>query len=208
MSHPTPRRLGIFGGTFDPVHYAHLLLAETCREQCELDEVWLMPAAKPPHKVKHEASPAQHRLEMLQLAVGGHDCVRASTLEIDRGGISYTVDTLEAIHQQLPRTELFLLMGADSLEDLPHWRAPTRICELSVPVGVRRSGLPEPSLQPLRHLVDPQRLAQFGRWQVSMPMMELASSDLRTRVGKGLSIRYRTPRAVEKYIEAHELYTT
>ncbi|MFO7908033.1 MAG: nicotinate-nucleotide adenylyltransferase [Planctomycetota bacterium] len=205
---PAPRRLGIFGGTFDPVHYAHLLLAESCREQCHLDEVWLMPAATPPHKVEREATAGRHRLEMLQLAVGGHDRLRVSALEIDRGGISYTVETLEAIHQELPETELFLLMGADSLEDLPHWRAPERICELSVPVGVRRSGLPDPSLHPLRHLVDAQRLAQFEDCQASMPMMELASSDLRTRVGRGLSIRYRTPRAVEKYIETQKLYTT
>lgn len=207
MTYPTPRRLGIFGGTFDPVHYAHLLLAETCREQCELDEVWLMPAFTSPHKLKHEAAPARQRVEMLRLAIGGHDRLQVSTMEIDRGGVSYTVDTLEAIHRQLPESELFLLMGADSLEDLPHWHAPERICELAVPVGVRRSGLPEPSLQALQQLVSPQRLARFERAQVSMPMMELASSDLRSRVERGLSIRYRTPRAVETYIQTQGLYT-
>lgn len=207
MSAPPPRRLGVFGGTFDPVHYAHLLLAETCREQCGLDQVWLMPAATSPHKVEHEAAAAEHRVEMLWLAIGGHDQLRVSTLEIDRGGVSYTADTLDTIRQRLPDTELFLLMGADSLEDLPRWRAPDRICQLAVPVGVRRSGAPEPSLEPLRPLVDAERLVRCERFQVTMPMMELASSDLRARVAGGKSIRYRTPRAVETYIETHRLYT-
>jgi len=206
MTNVSPRRLGIFGGTFDPVHYAHLLLAETCREQCQLDEVWLLPAALPPHKLQHKATTAQHRLEMLELAIGGHDHLRASRLEIDRGGISYTAETLNTIHLQFPQTELFLLMGADSLEDLPNWREPELICRLAIPVAVGRAGLPRPSLQRLRHLVDADRLALFERYQVSMPIIELASTDLRNRVANGQSIRYRTPRAVEMYIEAHGLY--
>lgn len=206
MTHGSPRRLGVLGGTFDPVHYAHLLLAETCREQCHLDEVWLLPAASPPHKLRHHATSARHRLEMLQLAIGGHDQLRTSRLEIDRGGISYTVETLETIRQQLPETELFLLMGADSLEDLPNWREPERICQLATPVAVGRANAPKPSLQCLRHLVDPDRLERFKSSQVTMPTIDLASTDLRHRVASGQSIRYRTPRAVEQYIHANGLY--
>ena len=115
-------RLGLYGGSFDPVHYGHLLLAECCREALTLDEVWLIPAAVPPHKQARELAPAKARLEMLELALGGHEQIKVSQVEIDRGGVSYTVDTLTAVHQLHPGASLFLLMGADSLLDLPNWR--------------------------------------------------------------------------------------
>src|ERR671912_439798 len=95
-------RLGIFGGSFDPVHYGHLLLAETCREQARLDEVWFVPNALSPLKRDHPPAAAKHRVEMLQLATGGHEAFRVSTLETDRGGVSYTVETLAEIAQQQP----------------------------------------------------------------------------------------------------------
>src|SRR5690242_13897575 len=120
-------RLGIFGGSFDPVHYGHLLLAECCRETLRLDEVWLIPAAVPPHKQLRELADGKHRLQMLELALGGHEQIRASAVELERGGISYTVDTLAAVRDRSPAAELFLLMGADSLHDLPNWREPARI---------------------------------------------------------------------------------
>src|SRR6476620_7357600 len=117
-------RLGLYGGSFDPIHYGHLLLAECARETLSLDEVWLMPAAVPPHKQTRELAPAKHRLAMLQLALAGHEQIKSSQLEIDRGGISYTVDSLAAIHELHPDATLFLLMGPDSLNDLPTWREP------------------------------------------------------------------------------------
>lgn len=206
MTSDAPQRLGIFGGSFDPVHYAHLLLAESCREQCPLDEVWLLPAASAPHKLQRTPTSSRHRIQMLQLAIGGHPKLKVSTLEIERGGISYTYQTLEALHRQLPDTELFFLMGADSLVDLPTWREPQRVLELAVPVVVRRAGSADLSFDPLRELVDPDRLALFERSQVTMPIIELSSTDLRERTANGQSIRYRTPRAVEKYIESNGLY--
>src|SRR5437763_13171124 len=133
-------RLGIYDGSFDPVHYGHLLLAECCRETLLLDEVWLIPAAIPPHKQSRELSPAKARLEMLELALGGHEQLRASDIEIKRGGVSYTAETLAAIHDLHADAALFLLMGADSLHDLPTWREPGRICELAIPAVVRRGG--------------------------------------------------------------------
>lgn len=199
-------RLGIFGGSFDPVHYGHLLLAETCREQCALDQVWLLPAAASPFKQDRHIAAARHRLDMLRLAVGGHPAMQISTLEIDRGGVSYTVETLTAIHAQQPEAELFLLMGADAVTDLPQWRAAARICELAIPVVVRRAGAAEPSFDALQTVTSPQRLELFRAHQVTMPIVELSSTDIRTRVARGQSIRYRTPRAVEKYIESHGLY--
>jgi nicotinate-nucleotide adenylyltransferase len=201
-------RLGIFGGSFNPVHYGHLLLAECCREACRLDEVWLVPAAVPPHKQDREISPARQRIDMLELALAGNDHLRVATLEIDRGGVSYTVDTLRAIEAERPGVELFLLMGADSLRDLATWREPAEICRLAYPIVVRRSGAPEPDLQCLRDFVSPPRLEQIRGLQVQMPIIELSASDLRARAASGRSLRYRTPRAVEKYIETHGLYRT
>ncbi len=206
MTNQVPQRLGVFGGSFDPVHYGHLLLAESCREQCQLDQVWLLPAASAPHKLQRPITDARHRVEMLRLAVGGHPALHVSTREVDRGGISYTFETLEAIDQQFPDTQLYFLMGADSLEDLPHWRNPQRILQLAIPVVVQRPGAAPPDMSVLEHLVDPERLAQLERFAVTMPLVDFASSQLRQRVERGQSIRYRTPRAVEKYIETHQLY--
>lgn len=199
-------RLGIYGGSFDPVHYGHLLLAECCREQLQLDEVWLLPAAVPPHKQSRERASGKSRLEMLELALSGHEQLRASPLEIDRGGVSYTVETLTEIRAQQPATSLFFLMGADSLADLPTWREPARICELALPVVVRRGGAAEPDYSVLQPLVAPARLQEIQAAQVQMPLMELSSTDLRRRSALGHSLRFRTPRAVEKYIETQRLY--
>ncbi len=199
-------RLGVFGGSFDPVHYGHLLLAEMCREQCRLDEVWFVPAAMPPHKQHREITPAKLRVEMLQLAIGGTPGFLASTIEVERGGVSYTVDTLAEIQQQHPLAQLFLLMGADSLHDLPTWREPRRICELAIPIVVRRAGSPIPDLAVLKPLMTVERLEEANGNQVAMPIIDLSSSEMRRRVAAGQSIRFRTPRAVEKFIETQGLY--
>lgn len=199
-------RIGIFGGTFDPVHYGHLLLAETCREQCALDQVWLLPASVPPHKQERTLTPADRRTEMLDLAIAGHEAFIVSSLETERGGVSYTVDTLSTVHERHPDAEWFLLMGADSLHDLPTWRETQRICQLATPVVVRRRGAPEPDFNLLNGLVDKERLAEIRQHQVEMPVVEFSSTAIRQAIGAGRSIRYQTPRAVEKYIEAHGLY--
>jgi nicotinate-nucleotide adenylyltransferase len=199
-------RLGLYGGSFDPVHYGHLLLAETCREQCRLDAVWFAPASIPPHKQDRTLSSAADRIEMLKLAIGGHEPFTVFTGEIDRGGVSYTVDTLEQLHEELPEAELFFLMGADSLADLPTWREPERICSLAIPIIVRRAGSPEPDDSVLALLMTADRLAIARQHRVEMPVIDLSGRDIRRRVAAGQSIRYRTPRAVEKYVDSHGLY--
>jgi nicotinate-nucleotide adenylyltransferase len=199
-------RIGIFGGSFDPVHYGHLLLAESCREQCELDEVWLMPAAVPPHKREGERAEAKHRLAMLELAIAGNPAFRVSTIELDRGGVSYTVATLTAIAEQQPEAALFLLLGGDSLRDLPTWRETARICELSTPVAVGRAGSPPPDYSQLAGFVTPERREEIRRQRVEMPLVELSSTEIRRRTAAGRSIRYMTPRSVEVYIAEHGLY--
>jgi nicotinate-nucleotide adenylyltransferase len=199
-------RLGLLGGTFDPVHLGHLLLAECCREQLRLDRVLFLPAAVPPHKRDRQLTPAAQRIEMLELAVAGHQQFAISRREIDRGGVSYTVDTLRQFREEDPEGELFLLMGADMLHDLPHWRAAETVCRLAVVAVVRRAGTGELDFTALAAVASPQRIELFRRHQVEMPAIGLSSTEIRRRAAAGQSIRYQTPRAVEKYIEAQALY--
>jgi nicotinate-nucleotide adenylyltransferase len=143
---------------------------------------------------------------MLRLATGGQAAFVVSTMELDRGGISYTVDTLEALQDQFPQSELFLLIGSDSLADLPTWREPARICELAMAVVVRRAGGPPTNFDAIANLVAVDRLKAIRGAAVEMPLVEFSASDIRRRVAAGSSIRYRTPRAVEQYIAADGLY--
>src|SRR5689334_8677925 len=122
-------RVGIFGGTFDPVHIGHLILAERCREQGRLEEVWFIPAARPPHKEAGELTRFEQRVEMLALALAGNPAFRTLELEKERPGPSYTVDTLSQLRQAHPSAELWLIVGGDTLVDLPHWREPARVLE-------------------------------------------------------------------------------
>ena len=199
-------RLGIFGGTFDPIHYGHLLLAESCREQCRLDAVWFLPAAVPPHKQGRELTPAAHRIAMLELATAGNPPFSVCRYEINRGGVNYTVDTLAHFRAEDPERELFFLMGADMFLDLPHWRETRRVCELAVPVVVRRPGTGAVDFDCLCRLVSDERIEAMRCHQVEMPEIGTSSTDLRRRVHLGQSIRYRVPSAVEMYIQTHGLY--
>ncbi len=199
-------RLGLFGGSFDPVHYGHLLLAECCREQLHLDQVWFLPAAVPPHKQQRMLSAAEARLEMLELAIAGNAAFSVCSYEIERGGISYTVETLRYICGDTPEIELFLLMGADMLNDLPNWRNAAEILQLATPAVANRAGFDEPDFQGLAAIAPAEVVERIREHQVLIPQVELSSSDIRRRVAEGRSIRYRTPRAVQKYIETHGLY--
>ena len=199
-------RLGVFGGTFDPVHYGHLLLAECCREQCRLDQVWFLPAAVPPHKRTGPLTPAEFRIEMIELAIAGNEAFAVSRYETDRGGVNYTVETLQHFQQENPESELFFLLGADMLHDLPHWRDPGGICRLAVPVAVGRAGGPPLDFAPLAEFVSTDRLDVIRRHQVEMPEIGLSGTDIRHRVSAGESIRYRTPRASKNISALYGLY--
>jgi nicotinate-nucleotide adenylyltransferase len=199
-------RLGLLGGTFDPVHYGHLLLAECCREQCQLDAVWFLPAAVPPHKQDWDLTLAQQRIEMLELAIAGNAAFSVCRYETDRGGVNYTVDTLAHFRDEDPNRELFFLLGADMLADLPNWRNAPRVCELALPVAVRRAGSGPIDFDCLRGIASPERIDLIRCRQVEMPEIGISGSDLRRRVSLGQSIRYRVPRGVEIYIETQGLY--
>ncbi len=202
----TDMRLGLFGGTFDPVHYGHLLLAEQCREQCALDEVWFLPSGSPPHKQDARITDGKHRTEMLKLATAGHPAFVVNDLELHRSGPTFTVETLRDMRERYPERELFFLIGADSLHDLPTWRAPAEILNLATLVAVNRGDRPLPEVQPLLDRIGeiPATRIQL----ITMPGIDLTATDLRRRVAAGKSIRFMTPRAVEMYIEQHGLFTT
>jgi len=199
-------RLGILGGSFDPLHYGHLLLAEVCREEARLDEVWLMPTATSPHKPAGSSASAEQRMEMVQLAIAGHPQLVASRLEIDRGGTSYTVETLGQVAAEMQDAELFLLMGADTLHDLPNWREPARICQLATLLVTQRQGSQDPRFDLLEEIVSADRLATIRQSAITLPQLEISSSELRRRAASGQSLRYRTPRAVEEYIHNAGIY--
>jgi nicotinate-nucleotide adenylyltransferase len=198
-------RLGIFGGTFDPVHIAHLVLAEQCREQGQLDQVRFVVAARPPHKPQ-PATPFAQRVEMLTLAISGQPAFRVEEIERDRPGPSYTADTLEALHRQEPDAELVLIVGSDSLRDMPLWYQPARIVQLAGLLVVARPDSPIYPDAELRAMVQLDASAPLRFQTAEVPLMAIASRDLRRRLREGRSVRYMVPRAVEVYIAEKGLY--
>ncbi len=203
-------RIGIFGGSFDPVHQGHLIVAECCCEQARLDRVIFVPTATQPFKQSRQPAAGHHRAEMLALAVGGNPAFEVSTLELDRGGVSYTVDTLAALRATHGSDDLFLILGPDALASLPDWREPARILDLAGVIAVERDGLDDVGAavqeSQLAALLEPERSRRIVADRVCVPALGIRSSDLRALVAAGKSIRYRTPRAVERYIATHGLY--
>jgi nicotinate-nucleotide adenylyltransferase len=203
-------RIGVFGGSFDPVHLGHLLVAECAREQARLDRVLFVPAAIQPHKQQRPPTAAEHRLAMLHLATGGHDAFAVSTIEIDRGGVSYTIDTLARLAANHPGARLCLILGPDALASLPTWKDPERIIEFAELVAVERESLDDLGGAAYRAALEPlvgtDGLERILDTRVRLPAIGIRASDLRAAVAAGKSIRYRTPRAVEEYIRHHGLY--
>jgi nicotinate-nucleotide adenylyltransferase len=198
-------RIGIFGGAFNPIHNGHLLLAEQCREQCQLDEVWFVPTRTPPHKTADNLSSGANRLEMIRLATAGIPAFRASSIELEHNEVSWTVDTLRRVNEKRPDDELFFMIGADSLHDLPTWREPESIAQLATIVAVNRGTQSEDLDQSLQVLSESIR----SRIQlVSIPGVGISSTDIRQRIEQKKSIRYQVPRAIEQYIAEHGLYAT
>jgi nicotinate-nucleotide adenylyltransferase len=204
-------RIGVFGGSFDPVHLGHLIVAESCREQARLDRVLFVPAATQPHKQDRRLAAPHHRVEMLRLAACGHEAFEVSTAEIDRGGVSYTVDTLMTLAAVHPNDTLCLILGPDALAGLPTWREPERIVAAAEIIAVERESVDDVAslvTEPrLAALLGPTHAARIVATRVRAPAIGIRSSDLRSAVAAGHSIRYRTPRAVERFIDSHGLYS-
>lgn len=199
-------RIGIFGGSFDPIHQGHLILAENCRQQAKLDQVLFVPCATNPLKAEGPTSTDRQRCEMIELAIAGHEAFRLSKIEIERKGVSYTVDTLESLSEAHPDDELFLLMGDDSLESFDRWKSPDRICEIATPLVANRPGSGEVDLSVLEKHCSAQRYQQACAATVESPMIEISSSNIRDRIVTDQSIRYLLPRGVQRYIESQSVY--
>ena len=199
-------RIGIFGGSFDPIHNGHLLLAELCCESLALDQVRFLIASVSPFKTNSLPASNKARSEMVKLAIGGNPMFEIDTREIDRGGISYTIDSVRSIADENPGSQLFLLMGADAIVDIAKWKEPEELFRLVTPCVLSRGGVGEPKWDVLKPYVDCDRLAEIQRAHVAAPQVEISSFDLRRRVMQGKSIRYQVPRSVEMFIQEHRLY--
>ena len=197
-----PDRIGIFGGTFDPVHIGHLIAAAELRHALHLDRVLFVPTGSPPHKGNVTVAPAADRLAMLQLAIAGEPSFAVSTIELDRTGPSYTVDTLAALRSAHPDATLILLMGEDSLRDLPAWREPDRILALAE-VGVATRPGVDVDLTALSISLP---AARDRVTVVPIPSIGVSSRDIRRRVTDGLPITFLTPRTVGEHIFSNGLY--
>ena len=197
------RRVGLLGGTFDPVHFGHLLLAEESLHAAQLDRVLFVPAGLPPHKLAMSHTASEHRLRMLELALEDNPAFGISLVDVNRAGPHFSVDMVQLMQAELGQdTELFFLMGLDSLANILTWRQPARLLELCRLVVACRPGV---EVDMSRILVElPQIEERIVR--ISMPLMEISGGELRRRLAAGRSIRYLTPEAVRLYIEALRLY--
>ena len=190
-------KLGVFGGTFDPVHHGHLIVAEYVRESVGLDRVVLVPTMISPHKTDAAVSSGLHRLAMLREGVKSNPFFQVSDAEIERGGISYTVDTLRMMAESHRGDQLYLLIGADNLSEFRTWKDPAEIVKLARLVVMNRPGFP--SARGDHGL--PENIIQC-----SVPSIDISATEIRRRVANGLTISYLVPPGVARYIGRHRLY--
>ena len=194
--------IGVLGGTFDPIHIGHLIVAEEARVKLGLTQVLFVPAGEPWLKQDRDITSASHRVEMVHRAIADNSNFRISTLEVSRPGPSYTVDTLTSLKDQVSsEASLFFILGRDTLAELPLWKEPRRVIELCRLVVPPRLGSRD-----LRHLEEaiPGLLDRII--QLDMPVIGISSSEIRQRMARGLSVRYLVPAGVEKYIAEKKVY--
>ncbi len=196
--------IGVMGGTFDPIHKGHIIVAEEVRTQLNLDEIIFVPAGQPWLKADIPVSPAEHRLQMVSLAIADKPYFKLATLEIERAGPSYTVDTITELQKKLGAGgEIFFILGWDSLSQLPQWRDASRLIRLCHLVAVPRPGYSLPDLDSLEAGIPglSKRLVILDK-----PQIDISASDIRERVAQGLSVHHLVPESVGKYIRQHKLY--
>lgn len=198
--------IGVLGGTFDPVHNGHLIVAGEARTRLNLAEVLFVPAGQPWLKVGIPISPAEHRLQMLRLALADQSHFKLSTIEIERAGPSYSVETIAELRDKLgDGDELFFILGWDSLAGLPQWREVSQLIKLCYLVVVSRPGSPRPNLKALEASIPgiSQRVLLLDKLEI-----DISASAIRERIARGLSVRHLVPEPVNRYIKQHGLYVT
>lgn len=191
-------KVGIMGGTFDPLHIGHMMAAEAARDTYELQEIWFMPSHIPPHKNKAGVSGAD-RLAMVQETVEKHKSFRTLDWEVSRGGVSYTIDTIRGLQEKYPHIDFYFIIGADMVQYLPKWQGIEELVQRLTFIGVGRPGTPLDldALPP--HIAEKVILAD-------MPLVDISSTMLRERAAEGKSIRYMVPEAVFDYVQRSGLY--
>lgn len=195
------RRVGFFGGTFDPIHHGHLILASYACAEARLDRILVAPAAAPPHKDR-VITPADLRVEMLLRAIEHDPRLELSTVDLDRDGPHYSADTLEILHRQLPDAELFFIMGSDSYRDLPSWHEPARMFDhAEVLVGRRPNSTFDQ--EAIWRSIPP---ARYRTHYIDIPLIEISSTDIRKRVREHRPVDYLVPNAVRDFIRSAGLY--
>ncbi len=196
-------RIGVFGGTFDPIHIGHLVSAEEARVELNLERVVFVPAGLPPHKLDHVVSPVEHRLAMVELAIASNPHFVVSRIDIDRPGPCYTVDTIELLKDEWgDEVEIYFILGSDSLLEILTWHDPRRLVRLCYFAVVSRPGY-QVDLDELDALLP--GVASRVR-MLDAPELAISSTDIQRRVREGLSIKYQVPEPVEGYIHRHKLY--
>ena len=198
-------RLGVFGGTFDPVHTGHLVAAETARQAADLDSIMFVPAGEPWLKDGEVVGAKKDRMRMVELAIDGNNRFIGSDMEMRRPGQTYSADTLEALRDQRPGDQLFLIVGMDALDDFGRWSRPQRILKLATLLGIARPGYNRPDPPNLEDIwpgVSRDVIVAEG------PLLDVSSTDIRGRLGRGASVRYLVPEVVERYIYENGLYGT
>ena len=199
--------VGLFGGSFNPVHNGHLIVARSVREALGLDRVMVIPSANPPHKREHDLADAADRLAMVRLAVAGEPGLEASDIEVQRDGPSYTILTVEAYRQSLgPGVPLYWIIGGDTLPELRAWYRISELVELCRVVTAVRPGFESPDLSPLRLSLSGQQVQRLAEGVLSTPRIDISATGIRRRIAENRSIRYLVPDVVREYIGTHRLY--
>ena len=197
-------RLGIFGGTFDPIHNGHLIVAEHVRKELDLARVLFIPAGRPWFKAEQDLTDAKHRLEMVRLAITDNPNFEVSEMEILRDGPTYTIDTLVALREEMGGSvDFYLILGVDALNELHRWRRPCEVLDMATVVGVARAGAvsaDRAALESIREGASDEVVLLGG------PLVDISAADVRRRMAEGLSVKGLIPQAVEDYTKRHSLY--
>jgi nicotinate-nucleotide adenylyltransferase len=191
------KRIGILGGTFDPIHLGHMVLAEQVKERLKLDGIIFIPCFKSPHKTRQKLSPAKDRLHMIRLALQDNPSFSVSEIELKRGGVSYTIDTLKELKKLHPKSEVYFLTGSDVVNELNTWKDPEKIFRLVKMVIAIRPGFDQ---------LDPENRFVKKSIVVKITGLDISSTVIRKRVKRGKSIKYLVPLEVEQYIRRRRLY--
>lgn len=199
-------RIGIFGGTFNPIHTGHLIVAQDALEALKLDRVLFVPCAEPPHKKLHKLASAEHRLRMIKAAIKQDKRFAVSDIELKRGGRSYTIDTVRALCKQQPAVKWYFIIGSDSFIELHAWRDIETLARLCLFAVVARPGFDANKLVACQAGLDAATFKRASSHFVHTHLMDISSTEIRARVRSGQSISYFVPRAVATYIRKHSLY--